>query len=650
MGRVWRATDEVLGRHVAAKQVLLAPELTAEERVRLIRRTRVEAEAAARLRHPGIVTVHDVVDHAGAPWIVMELLPGPSLGALIARQGRLEWPQAAALGAQVADALAHAHSAGIVHRDLKPDNILLDGDRAVLTDFGIARILDSVATLTSSRTVIGTPQYMPPEQLNGLQVEASGDLWSLGATLYAVVEGQPPHTGANLMAVITSILTHPLPPPAHAGALTEILTELLVRDAPLRPAATEVARRLRELNLGARNGSSADLRTQPDVDSEAPTVSAPARQLTRQPRVSEGPSITAPPSGLTGRRGTVSRRVVLGGALGAAALAGGLTALLKLEGSPSRHRSAGSSGSATPSSSTTPARHIKYLTLTDQTAAVHAVAFSPDGKTVATGSTDSTARLCDVATGKTITAFVSQDGGVIAVAFSPDGKTLATGDDKTLSLFDVTTGQSIVTFTGHAGLVYSVAFSPDGKTLASGSGDNTARLWDTSTGKTITTLAGHANSVYSIAFSPDGRTLATGSADTTAKLWDTATGKTLRTLAGHTNGVTSVTFSPDGRTLATGANDDTARLWNTSTGQSTATLANSAGVVFAVAFSPDGNTLATGNEGNSATLRDVATGKVTITLSGQANEVYAVSFSPDGKTLATGSLDGTTRLWDLTSG
>ena len=607
MGRVWRATDEVLGRHVAAKQVLLAPELAAEERVRLIRRTRVEAEAAARLRHPGIVTVHDVVDHAGAPWIVMELLPGPSLGTLITRQGRLELPQAAALGAQVADALAHAHSAGVVHRDLKPDNILLDGDRAVLTDFGIARILDSVAALTSSRTVIGTPQYMPPEQLNGQQVEASGDLWSLGATLYAVVEGQPPYTGPNLMAVITSILTHPLPPPTHAGALSEILTELLVRDATLRPAASEVARRLRELNLRARNSSFADLGTQPDVDSEAPTVSAPARQLTRQPRVSVGPSITAPPSGLTGRRGRVSRRVVLGGALGAAALAGGLTALLKLEGSPSRPRSPGSSGSATPSSSTAPARHIKYLTLTDQTNAVHAVAFSPDGKTVATGSTD-LARLCDVATGKTITAFVSQDGGAIAVAFSPDGRKLATGGDRTLSLFDVATGQSLVTFTGHTGLVYAAAVSPDGRTLASGSADNTARLWDISTGKTITVLTGHANSVYSI------------------------------------------TFSPDGRTLATGGDDDTVRLWNASTAQNTAALASSAGSVFSVAFSPDRNTLATGNEGNSATLWDLSTGKGTTTLSGQTNEVYAVAFSPDGNTLATGSLDGTTRLWDLTSG
>jgi serine/threonine protein kinase len=124
------------------------------------------------------VTVHDVAEHGELPWIIMEFVSGSSLGALITREGPLNWRKAAAIGAQVADALAHAHSAGVVHRDLKPDNVLPAEDRAVITDFGIARILDASTRLTSTNTVVGTPQYMSPEQLDGQHVTAATDAWA----------------------------------------------------------------------------------------------------------------------------------------------------------------------------------------------------------------------------------------------------------------------------------------------------------------------------------------------------------------------------------------------------------------------------------------------------------------------------------------
>ena len=246
MGRVWRGRDEFLDRDVAIKEVRLSAGLPAEERLAPAARTIREARSAGRLNHPGVVTIHDVIDHDGAPWIVMEYVPGPSLGALVAASGPLPWRQAAQIGAKIADALAHAHAAGIVHRDLKPDNVLVAGDRVVITDFGIARITDSASRLTSTGTVVGTPHFMAPEQLEGSQAGPSADMWSFGATLYAVVEGKPPFDGPTLTAVITAILTRAPVPPRQAGQLGGLITQLLSKDPAGRPAAAVAAQLLRD--------------------------------------------------------------------------------------------------------------------------------------------------------------------------------------------------------------------------------------------------------------------------------------------------------------------------------------------------------------------------------------------------------------------
>ena len=201
--------------------------------------------------------------------------------------------------------------------------------------------------------------------------------------------------------------------------------------------------------------------------------------------------------------------------------------------------------------------------LAGHTGSVSAVAFSPDGKRVLTGSDDNTARLWDAATGNPVATLAGHKARVSAVAFSPDGKRVLTGSsDNTARLWDAATGNAVATLAGHTGSVSAVAFSPDGKRVLTGSGDTTARLWDAATGNAVATLAGHTGSVSAVAFSPDGKRVLTGSDDNTARLWDAATGNPVATLAGHTGSVSAVAFSPDGKRVLTGSSDTTARLWD----------------------------------------------------------------------------------------
>jgi streptogramin lyase len=286
--------------------------------------------------------------------------------------------------------------------------------------------------------------------------------------------------------------------------------------------------------------------------------------------------------------------------------------------------------------------------LAGHTDSVWAVAFSPDGTRILTGSGDNTARLWDAATGKLVATLVGHAARVFAVAFSPDGTRVLTGSwDGTARLWDTATGTAVATLAGHTDSVSAVAFSPDGTRVLTGSNDTTARLWDAATGKLVATLAGHLSAVFAVAFSPDGTRVLTGSWDRTARLWDAATGKVVATLAGHTDVVRAVAFSPDGTRVLTGSYDNTARLWDAATSKVVATLAGHTNYVFAVAFSPDGTRVLTGSGDTTARLWDTATGTAVGTFAGHTDVVKAVAFSPDGTRVLTGSNDTTARLWSV---
>ncbi|MFE7354071.1 protein kinase [Streptomyces sp. NPDC057543] len=293
MGMVWRAHDLALHRDVALKEVRPPDPALAEndpESARLLReRVLREARALARLDHPGVVTVHHIVDGGDHPypWIVMELVPGASLAERLA-EGTLTPVEAAELGRGVLSALRAAHAAGILHRDVKPANVLLRADGSpVLTDFGIAAIRESTS-LTATGSIIGSPDYMAPERIRGAEGDPSSDLWSLGMMLYVAVEGRHPLRRATTLATLAAVLDEEIPPPRQAGPLAPVLTALLTRDTAARPGPEELDRMLAAVSAPAVTPPGRDPRLPQDAV-------APHREpLTLRDAIPSGPTTVLP--------------------------------------------------------------------------------------------------------------------------------------------------------------------------------------------------------------------------------------------------------------------------------------------------------------------------------------------------------------------
>ncbi|MFC8264673.1 serine/threonine-protein kinase [Streptomyces cinereoruber] len=250
MGKVWRAHDEVLHRVVAVKELTAGRFVAEADRLVLHARTQKEARAAARITHPGVVTVHDVLEHDARPWIVMQYVDGPSLADAAKESGTVEPREAARIGLHVLGALRAAHAAGVLHRDVKPGNILLARDgRVLITDFGIAAI-EGDSTITRTGEIVGSIDYLAPERVKGGDPGPASDLWSLGATLYTAVEGTSPFRRTSPISTMQAVVTEEPPHPEKAGALTPVIVALLRKDPAQRPRADEVGRMLLEAMEG----------------------------------------------------------------------------------------------------------------------------------------------------------------------------------------------------------------------------------------------------------------------------------------------------------------------------------------------------------------------------------------------------------------
>ena len=362
MGVVWRARDELLNRDVAVKEIVWPANFTEHERQTACRRATREAQLAARLTHRNVVRIYDIVEEDDHPWIVMELLPYPSLRDIVRDEGPFTPAHAAKVGLGILAALRAAHAEGVAHRDVKPANILIGpDDRVVLTDFGIARAAGT-ATLTTAGILIGSPSYIAPERARGGPSGAPGDLWGLGVSLYAAVEGHPPFEREHVLATLTAVVADDPEPALHAGPLWPVITGLLRKNPDERLGAAETDQLLRRVAAPAA--------AEPVSSDSAPTAAfpvapapeaAPAEPASDEPAPAEpeaesapaesapvDPVDPAPPVSSEPRRSRRPRAAVVGiGALAllaAAAIGVGLT----LTSSPQRQAASppGSSGPA----------------------------------------------------------------------------------------------------------------------------------------------------------------------------------------------------------------------------------------------------------------------------------------------------------------
>ncbi|ANW18565.1 serine/threonine-protein kinase [Streptomyces clavuligerus] len=292
MGRVWRAEDEMLNRAVAIKELTAGMYASEADRRILHVRTRNEARAAARISHPCVVTVHDVLVHDDRPWIVMQFVDGRSLADAAKESGRVPVADAARIGLQVLRGLNAAHRAGVLHRDVKPANILLAEDGGTLiTDFGIAAI-EGDATITRTGEIVGSIDYLAPERVKGGDPGPASDLWSLGATLYTAMEGVSPFRRQSPVTTMQAVVTEEPKPPEHSGPLTPVIMALLSKDPAARPSAAQAE----EMFRAVTEGRSPDLSVLPDTVTLVPGGAPVSRDTTRSVTLVGGGTPVAPPA------------------------------------------------------------------------------------------------------------------------------------------------------------------------------------------------------------------------------------------------------------------------------------------------------------------------------------------------------------------
>ena len=531
MGVVYKARQSKLNRTVALKMIL-AGQLAGPDDVR---RFYTEAEAAAKLDHPGIVPIFEIGEHEGLHYFSMGYIEGTSLAKRVT-DGPLPPQEAAALTEKIAEAIAYAHQRGVIHRDLKPGNVLLDrSGEPKVTDFGLAKKVQDDSGLTASGQILGTPSYMPPEQAAGKvsQTKEPADIYALGAILYALLTGRPPFQSDNPLDTLLQVINRePVSPrqlnPKVPQDLETVCLKCLEKDQHRRyESASALAEELQRFLNGE------------------PVLARPVSAAERLWRWCRRKPALAAAGGLA-LVSTIAAIIILSVSVVFVSNSRNEEKAARVKVTEEWERAEGEKKRADAALvNETAERQWAQKQLARSEALLYA--------------SHTVAALRDWETNDAATAWKH----LLACRWDLRGWE----HDYLYTLFN----KNQTTFQGHLNEVRSAAFSPDGKWIASG-GNTVVKLRDAASGQETLTLKGHTNIVYCVAFSPDGQRIASGSDDKMLKVWDAASGRETLTLQGHTGGVSSVAFSPDGKRIASASHDRTLKVWDATSGQETLTL------------------------------------------------------------------------------